>query len=187
MEFNFKKPPHFKWVDLNHMNNLYAAHTTAKQVIVFIRSFLTDSSPVLFYFYSPTTCKAATMPLSSIWTAIMTRYLYGTAFHRLMARVLYFPTLIRLIFKQKVSITNWYDRIDDTVILGALPFRSMTKEVINCNRQSQYIHTVLFLFLSVLSGSLLILCLCLGVRTSSWHSFRTIFISFCCLSIAVCL
>lgn len=105
---------------------------TARQVIVLIRSF-----PVSFIFFPriPTASKAATMSLSSIWTAIMTRYLYGTAFHRLMARVLYFPTLVRLIFKQKVSITNWYDRIDDTVILGALPFRSMTKEVSNCKQK----------------------------------------------------
>ncbi|XP_060890063.1 NADH dehydrogenase [ubiquinone] iron-sulfur protein 3, mitochondrial-like [Labrus mixtus] len=29
---------------------------------------------------------------------------------------------------EKVSLRRWFDRVDDTVILGALPFRSMTKQ-----------------------------------------------------------
>lgn len=31
---------------------------------------------------------------------------------------------------EKVTSRRWYDRMDDTVILGALPFQSMTKQVI---------------------------------------------------------
>lgn len=31
---------------------------------------------------------------------------------------------------EKVSSRNWYDRIDETVILGALPFRGMTKQLV---------------------------------------------------------
>lgn len=30
---------------------------------------------------------------------------------------------------EKITTRNWYDRIDETVILGALPFRGMTKQV----------------------------------------------------------
>ena len=69
------------------------------------------------------------MSLHSLCKVLFARFLYGTMLHRLAARVLYIPTVIRLLLKQKVSFYNWYDRIDDTVILGALPFRSMTKEV----------------------------------------------------------
>lgn len=32
---------------------------------------------------------------------------------------------------EKFTSRNWYDRIDETVILGALPFRSMTDQLIN--------------------------------------------------------
>ncbi|KAG7202206.1 hypothetical protein KM043_015880 [Ampulex compressa] len=32
---------------------------------------------------------------------------------------------------EKITSRNWYDRIDETVILGALPFRGMTKGLIN--------------------------------------------------------
>ena len=30
---------------------------------------------------------------------------------------------------EKITNRNWYDRIDDSVILGALPFRGMTNKV----------------------------------------------------------
>ena len=46
------------------------------------------------------------------------------------ARLLYLPSLARLSFLWSyMKKRNWYDRVDDTVILGALPFRSQTKEV----------------------------------------------------------
>ncbi|XP_005987012.1 phosphatidylglycerophosphatase and protein-tyrosine phosphatase 1 [Latimeria chalumnae] len=48
----------------------------------------------------------------------------------LTARVLFYPTLVYNMVLEKVSWRRWYDRIDETLILGALPFRSMTKELV---------------------------------------------------------
>ncbi|XP_006569739.2 phosphatidylglycerophosphatase and protein-tyrosine phosphatase 1 isoform X2 [Apis mellifera] len=48
----------------------------------------------------------------------------------MFARVTFYPTLVYNILMEKISSRNWYDRIDETVILGALPFRSMTKQLI---------------------------------------------------------
>lgn len=47
---------------------------------------------------------------------------------KLGARALYFPSILRLLLREGPS-HRWYDRIDETVILGALPFRKHTKEV----------------------------------------------------------
>ncbi|KAM4721868.1 phosphatidylglycerophosphatase and protein-tyrosine phosphatase 1 isoform 1-T1 [Rhinophrynus dorsalis] len=49
----------------------------------------------------------------------------------LAARVIFYPTLLYNVLMEKVSRRKWYDRIDDTVILGALPFRGMSRELIN--------------------------------------------------------
>ncbi|KAM4721869.1 phosphatidylglycerophosphatase and protein-tyrosine phosphatase 1 isoform 2-T2 [Rhinophrynus dorsalis] len=46
----------------------------------------------------------------------------------LAARVIFYPTLLYNVLMEKVSRRKWYDRIDDTVILGALPFRGMSRE-----------------------------------------------------------
>lgn len=47
----------------------------------------------------------------------------------MFARVTFYPTLVYNVFMERVSARRWYDRIDDNMILGALPFRSMTDEV----------------------------------------------------------
>lgn len=47
----------------------------------------------------------------------------------MFARVTFYPTLVYNVFMERVSVRRWYDRIDDNMILGALPFRSMTDEV----------------------------------------------------------
>ncbi|XP_077984728.1 phosphatidylglycerophosphatase and protein-tyrosine phosphatase 1-like [Glandiceps talaboti] len=47
------------------------------------------------------------------------------------ARLLFYPTLFYNVVMSKVSSRRWYDRIDSTVILGALPFRSMTKQLVD--------------------------------------------------------
>ncbi len=47
----------------------------------------------------------------------------------LISRVGFYPTLLYNVVLEKVSSRNWYDHIDETVILGALPFTSMTKQV----------------------------------------------------------
>ncbi|XP_073999245.1 phosphatidylglycerophosphatase and protein-tyrosine phosphatase 1-like [Rhodnius prolixus] len=49
----------------------------------------------------------------------------------MFARLSFYPTLLYNVLMEKVTSRNWYDRIDETVILGALPFRSMTEQLIN--------------------------------------------------------
>ncbi|XP_055706572.1 phosphatidylglycerophosphatase and protein-tyrosine phosphatase 1 isoform X2 [Phlebotomus papatasi] len=48
----------------------------------------------------------------------------------MFARVSFYPTLFYNVFMEKVTSRRWYDRIDNNVILGALPFRSMTQDLI---------------------------------------------------------
>ncbi|ELT92720.1 hypothetical protein CAPTEDRAFT_171084 [Capitella teleta] len=48
-----------------------------------------------------------------------------------LGRVLFYPTLAFNVAMEKVSSRQWYNRVDDTAILGALPFRSMTKKLID--------------------------------------------------------
>lgn len=47
----------------------------------------------------------------------------------MFARVTFYPSLFYNVFMERVSARRWYDRIDDNVILGALPFRYMVPEV----------------------------------------------------------
>lgn len=44
---------------------------------------------------------------------------------------LYYPTLAYNLVRNKIGPTDWpwYSRIDETVILGALPFKSMIDDV----------------------------------------------------------
>ncbi|KAK1128083.1 Phosphatidylglycerophosphatase and protein-tyrosine phosphatase 1 [Melipona bicolor] len=49
----------------------------------------------------------------------------------MFARMTFYPTLFYNVLMEKISSRNWYDRIDETVILGALPFRSMTKQLMD--------------------------------------------------------
>lgn len=50
-------------------------------------------------------------------------------FQIMFARVTFYPTLLYNILMERFSGRRWYDRIDDHIILGALPFRSMTNDV----------------------------------------------------------
>eukprot|EP00062_Callorhinchus_milii_P003746 gi/632941369/ref/XP_007885829.1/ PREDICTED: phosphatidylglycerophosphatase and protein-tyrosine phosphatase 1 [Callorhinchus milii] len=47
-----------------------------------------------------------------------------------LARVVFYPTLLYNVLMSKLYGRHWYDRIDETVILGALPFRSLTQELV---------------------------------------------------------
>ncbi|XP_036366966.1 phosphatidylglycerophosphatase and protein-tyrosine phosphatase 1-like isoform X2 [Octopus sinensis] len=47
------------------------------------------------------------------------------------SRVAFYPSLFYNYCMSKVSSRNWYDRIDETVILGALPLRPIAKTLIN--------------------------------------------------------
>eukprot|EP00731_Ephydatia_muelleri_P014822 Em0008g542a len=80
----------------------------------------------------------------SIWTAVLSsivlclrhvfdRWIHGTMFHRVLARILYVPSIAKMSARSRWkpnSAKQWYNRIDETVILGALPFRSQTKELV---------------------------------------------------------
>ncbi|XP_037072701.1 phosphatidylglycerophosphatase and protein-tyrosine phosphatase 1-like isoform X2 [Pollicipes pollicipes] len=48
----------------------------------------------------------------------------------MFARATFLPTLAYNVFMQRLSSRRWWDRVDDTVILGALPFRHMTKQLV---------------------------------------------------------
>uniref|UniRef100_G3TLH1 Phosphatidylglycerophosphatase and protein-tyrosine phosphatase 1 n=2 Tax=Loxodonta africana TaxID=9785 RepID=G3TLH1_LOXAF len=50
-----------------------------------------------------------------------------------LARVLYYPTLLYTLFRGRMpgpGHRDWYHRIDPTVLLGALPLRSMTRRLV---------------------------------------------------------
>ncbi|XP_060924322.1 phosphatidylglycerophosphatase and protein-tyrosine phosphatase 1 [Limanda limanda] len=47
-----------------------------------------------------------------------------------VARLLFLPTLGYNLLMEKVSRRRWFDRVDETVVLGALPFRSMTSQLV---------------------------------------------------------
>jgi len=52
----------------------------------------------------------------------------------LIPRVIFYPTLAYGVFMEKMlQRRHWYDRIDETVILGALPFRSVTQKILDEN------------------------------------------------------
>ncbi|XP_017768221.1 PREDICTED: phosphatidylglycerophosphatase and protein-tyrosine phosphatase 1 [Nicrophorus vespilloides] len=52
----------------------------------------------------------------------------------MFARITFYPTLMYNIFMEKCTSRMWYNRIDDTVILGALPFPSITHELVEKER-----------------------------------------------------
>lgn len=56
----------------------------------------------------------------------------GTLLEAGLARVLFYPTLLYTMLRGRVpgpARRDWYHRIDPTVLLGALPLRSMTRRV----------------------------------------------------------
>ena len=48
----------------------------------------------------------------------------------IMARALFFPSLAYNVIMEKVSTRQWYNHIDNDVILGALPLRYKIQEVL---------------------------------------------------------
>ncbi|GFW49203.1 phosphatidylglycerophosphatase and protein-tyrosine phosphatase 1 [Trichonephila clavipes] len=48
----------------------------------------------------------------------------------MLARATFYPTLLYNVVMEKLTSRMWYDRIDEIVILGALPFRSITDKLI---------------------------------------------------------
>lgn len=49
---------------------------------------------------------------------------------KLFARATFLPSLIFNVGMERLSSRRWFDHIDSRVILGALPFRSMTKQLV---------------------------------------------------------
>nr|CAG4648968.1 EOG090X0GSS [Polyphemus pediculus] len=49
----------------------------------------------------------------------------------LAARAIFYPSLVYNVLMEKISLRQWYNHIDDHVILGALPLRSMSKELVD--------------------------------------------------------
>lgn len=48
----------------------------------------------------------------------------------MFARITFYPTLLYNVFMEKVSHRQWYNRIDENVILGALPLTGMAEKLI---------------------------------------------------------
>nr|CAI5863121.1 unnamed protein product [Callosobruchus analis] len=48
----------------------------------------------------------------------------------MFARITFYPTLVYNLVMERITPRQWYNRIDDTVVLGALPFRNLTQELI---------------------------------------------------------
>lgn len=55
----------------------------------------------------------------------------------MLARLSFYPTLFYNVLMEKITPRRWYDRIDDTVILGALPFPSLTTKVRMMRNENQ--------------------------------------------------
>ncbi|XP_029438410.1 phosphatidylglycerophosphatase and protein-tyrosine phosphatase 1 isoform X2 [Rhinatrema bivittatum] len=46
------------------------------------------------------------------------------------ARLVFYPSLLYNVLLEKMSSRKWFHRIDETVILGALPFRGMSQQLV---------------------------------------------------------
>jgi atypical dual specificity phosphatase len=51
----------------------------------------------------------------------------------MMSRTLFYPSLLYNVLMERYAGRHWFDRIDETVILGALPFRSITQQLLREN------------------------------------------------------
>ncbi|UYV75133.1 PTPMT1 [Cordylochernes scorpioides] len=56
--------------------------------------------------------------------------LSSISFKNMLARLSFYPTLFYNVMMKQISLREWYNRIDETVVLGALPFRSTSKKLI---------------------------------------------------------
>ncbi|UYV75130.1 PTPMT1 [Cordylochernes scorpioides] len=56
--------------------------------------------------------------------------LSSISFKNMLARLSFYPTLFYNVMMKQISLREWYNRIDETVVLGALPFRSTSKRYV---------------------------------------------------------
>ena len=47
----------------------------------------------------------------------------------MFSRAAFYPTLLYNVVIERLGLVDWYTRIDDVIILGALPFRSTAEKV----------------------------------------------------------
>ena len=100
-------------------------------------------------------------------------WFWSSMLHKLISRVIYFPSVLRMSLMVGPE-RRWYDRVDDTVLLGALPFRSQTKEVRICVGGVAFAWAFLWVFLRLASFpglprlQFLIAC---SVQKRSWLRF----------------
>ena len=47
-----------------------------------------------------------------------------------LIKVCFYPSLAFNVLMEKCTSRQWYTKIDDSVILGALPFKWMTKQLV---------------------------------------------------------
>ena len=57
----------------------------------------------------------------------------------IIARAVFYPSLAFNILMEKITKRDWYNRIDENIILGALPQRSMSHQV--SHLMTLHIHT----------------------------------------------
>jgi atypical dual specificity phosphatase len=50
---------------------------------------------------------------------------------RVSSRVLFYPSLIYTMLMEKFSSRDWYNRVDENLIIGAIPFKSMTQLLVD--------------------------------------------------------
>ncbi|ESO98388.1 hypothetical protein LOTGIDRAFT_187475 [Lottia gigantea] len=48
----------------------------------------------------------------------------------ILSRIVFYPSLSYNILLSKISVRKWYNRIDDTVILGAIPIKTLADDII---------------------------------------------------------
>ncbi|XP_065579792.1 phosphatidylglycerophosphatase and protein-tyrosine phosphatase 1-like [Artemia franciscana] len=59
------------------------------------------------------------------------QYASSSSMRHLLARAAFLPSLAYNLVMERVTGRQWFNRVDQTVILGALPFPSMTKELVD--------------------------------------------------------
>ena len=50
--------------------------------------------------------------------------------HKMLARASFFPTLAYNVLMERVTARNWWDRIDNQVVLGAIPFKGEAHKLV---------------------------------------------------------
>ena len=63
----------------------------------------------------------------------------------------FYPSLMYNVLMERITARQWFTKIDNTVILGALPFKSMTQNLVN-NCGKFYLVDLNFIFIFFVSN-----------------------------------